>query len=207
LFYPRAERAKIAKEFIERLEMRVPIANAEGLRNAARDDMVFASRLRRLARSRLMVEADAGKVADEMRRASVDFGLAIRFVADDGALVFPPEPAWRWPFLAMLEDGLVRSAGSDLPYQSESKRAWDRREITGAVRREGRITAVCGKGWGPIPVEDVASDLRRARTTFYISTGAGEAEVLPGVANPGDLRTVGPGGPSALDNLAECQSG
>jgi Domain of unknown function (DUF4868) len=203
LFYPRAERERIAKEFIEKLEKRLPIGNAEGLRDAARDDMVFASRLRRLARSRVMSETDPEMLAAEMRRATVDFGLAIRFLADDGALVFPSEPAWRWAFLALLEDGLVRSAGSNLPYQSESKRVWDRRRVTGATRSEGRIAALCGEGWGPLLVQDVEQRLRRARTTFYVATGAGDAEVLPGLVSEG-LRTMGPGGATALETLPEC---
>jgi hypothetical protein len=197
LFFPKAVRAAVARAVIDRLEARIPIENVRGLRDTADSDSVFAARLRRLEPA--LATADPAQLQAQITRAANLFGLATRFMPS-GRLTFPAEPAWRWPFLVALEDGLVRSAGSGALYQSESKRRWDRRRVTAVVRQAARVTALCGDGW-QMSVTDAAKALRRARTTFYVQTTSGQAEVVPDDAHPERLKTVGPADGDALDRL------
>jgi hypothetical protein len=202
LFFPRAVRTRIAQAVVDRIKDRLPISNVEGLKAAAKDDTVFAGRLRRLERSRLTSAADPASLMDEMRRAIDSFGLASRFLTTEGKLAFPSQPRWRWPFLSVLEDGLVRSTGSDALYFSESKRHWDRRRVTGVTRDDGRVTSLCGDGWGSLDIREAASLLGRARISLYVETPDGPDEILTTATGHGLALAVG--GEVGFSSLPDC---
>ncbi|HLX33812.1 MAG TPA: hypothetical protein VKR30_01070 [Candidatus Limnocylindrales bacterium] len=204
LFFPRAARTAVALRFVEQLESRIHVSNVDGLRKTAEDDAVFANRLRRLERSRLMKEGDQSRLMEEMRRAIKRFGLSWLFLDAGGELAFPATPRWRWPFLAVLEDGLVQSAGSDRLYQSESKRAWDRRLVTGVVRDGDRIVALCGPGWRPLLVSAARHAWRNATTTFFVDAADGQFEIVGDDPDGRELRVVGPVDRDVLGELPEC---
>ncbi|HJP89059.1 MAG TPA: hypothetical protein VJ850_08500 [Candidatus Limnocylindrales bacterium] len=202
LFFPQAVRADAAEDAVNKLNARLPISNLDVLVATARDDSLFAARLRRLARRPRFKELTLDAVRPGLRR----FGLEHRFVTG-GELVFDRARRWRWPFLAALEDGLVESPASGNLYQSTSQRQWQRRRVTGAIRENGVITALCGDGWGPTVLSDVATEIENALATYHTGTRDEPIEVIPSVA--GDvlsLTATAADGSDSLSSLPDCDS-
>lgn len=197
LFYPPETRARLAAEVAERLKAKVPFANHGALLAVAREDSVFAARLRRLAKS----EAFADLELNRLRPSLVRFGLDTRFISGN-TLVFPSDPYWRWAFLHALEDGLVESPGSGRLYASTSHRTWRRFQVTGVQRVGGGDIGICGPGWGPVPEEDAAKQLVRAQATYFIVMNGEIVEVMP---KDGRLEAL-MNGQDVLSNLPNCPS-
>lgn len=195
LFFPRAVRTEAAVRAVNELNGRLPIENLDLLLETAREDSLFAARLRRLSRQPRFGELSLADLRPSLRR----FGLEARFISG-GQLTFDRARWWRWPFLAALEDGLVESPGSRHLYQSTSQRRWERRHVTAGVRTEGTLTALCGEGWGPTLLAEVGAEIDRAKATYFVGTPDDPVEVMP--EREGDRWTVAARSAAGGDELA-----
>ncbi len=178
LFFPGSVHAEAAKRAVTELNTRIPIRNLDLLIKTAAEDSIFAGRLRRLARSPRYAQIDVADLRSSLRR----FGLAHRFL-DGDELVFERSRRWRWPFLALLEDGLVESPGSGRLYQSNSQRVWERHQVTGIRKIDDVVTALCGVDWGPFASAIIANEIEEAIATYHVGSEEDPIEVLPELVN------------------------
>jgi hypothetical protein len=168
LFVPPDFRIAGARRAVDQLAARIPVANVDDLYDIAERDSIFGSKLRLLGKTGLL----DGITAERLTVALQDTGLTDRFIVA-GQLVFPTEQGYRWRFLDALEDSFVISTGTGILYRSASKKRWQRRLVSGAVRVDGTMVELCGPGWGPSPIDQVAADVRRAQAVYYLDTPNG----------------------------------
>jgi hypothetical protein len=168
LFVPPQVRIAGARRAVDQLVAHIPVVNVGDLNDVVERDSIFGSKLRLLGKTGLLDDI----TADRLRHALNDTGLVDRFIFND-QLVFPTEQVWRWRFLEALEDSFVSSAGTGILYRSASKKRWQRRVVTGAVRSEGRVSQLCGPIWGPSTLEAIRQEIRRAQAVYFLETPEG----------------------------------
>lgn len=196
LFVPPDVRIAGAKRAVDLLVAHVPVANLAELREVAERDSVFGSKLRLLGKTGLL----DGITIERLRLGLQETGLADVFIRE-GQLSFPAEQVWRWRFLEALEDSFVRSTGTGILYRSASKKRWQRRLVQGAVVLNGRVSALCGPGWGPTHIDEIERDITRAQAVYFVDLPDGAHNLTAA-----DLAPTADGQPTlpALRGLGAC---
>ncbi len=173
------------------------IGDMPALRTTAGDDSNFARGLRRIHKAGYLTGMQASVLGEAISRWGHDQLSVI-----GGRLVFRPDA--RWEFLRVLDDGYLTSDLTGLRYEVNSKRRWNRVQVTGIERdANGRPLQLLGNGaWSPRSVGDVLQDLDNTRTQYHVALDDGVVLIRPRTV--GGLRTLWAGpddGPNLLDRL------
>lgn len=140
-------------------------AGLDALAAVARSDSNFARGMRRVFKAGYLKQIDV----DGIRDSITEWGHDEILVTPDDRLLF--EPASRWSFLRVLDDGYLTSDLTGLRYEVNSKRRWNRIRVLAAERDDmGRLVRLHGPGiWSPRAIADVASDIERGRRQYFVA--------------------------------------
>jgi hypothetical protein len=170
-------------------------ANVEQLSATAASDTNFARGVRRVHKSGYL----DGLRLERLRAAIQDWGHATVKVTGDDRIAF--DPAARWDFLRLIDDGYLTSDLTGLRYEVNSKRRWNRVQLV-AIDKDaaGVPTRLHGPGaWSPRAVAEAIADIEGKRSDYFLVGPAGPELLRVRYAPSGAELWAGP--PEGRHNL------